>query len=128
MKKILSLLLALTMIISLCACGNKEEEEKISNEINGIMSEYQLTDYDVSVKNNQIVVYEFKNLNANEQLAIVKYLYFEDISIRRISDGTSIYYYEPYNMSANAPTPGLYKKNDNGDKLVLADGNPFSKK
>lgn len=127
MKRILSLLLVFTIVFSLCACGNKAEEEAISNQISDIMSKCQLTDYTVSIKNNAIVAPEFKDLKETEQLAIVKYLYFEDVSIRAISDGVSRYYYEPYNMSKNAPTPGLYKKNDNGDKLILADSNPFSK-
>ena len=125
MKRILSLLLVFVIVFSLSACGNKAEEEAISNQISDMMSKYQLTDYTVSIKNSAIVCPEFKDLQKTEQLAIVKYLYFEDVSIRVISDGVSRYYYEPYNMSEKAPTPGLYKKNDNGDKLILADGNPF---
>ena len=125
MKKAVSLILALILCLPLCACGNKAEEEYISNQISGIMSEYKITDYDVSIKKNTIVATEFENLSENELLYIVKYLYFEDISIKRISDGTSIYYYQPYSISENAPTPGLWKMNNKSDKLILADGNPF---
>ena len=87
------------------------------------MSELQLSEFDVSIKNREIEAPGVKELSDNQKLYLVKYLYFlEDMPIGIISDGTSSYYYKPYNMSKNAPTPGLYE----GGKLILADKNPFS--
>lgn len=128
MKKLFSILLVALLLIAITifgihAYGDKKEEDRITNLISDTMSELQLSEFDVSIKNRKIEAPGVKELSDNQKLYLVKYLYFlEDMPIGIISDGTSSYHYMPYNMSKNAPTPGLYE----GGKLILADKNPFS--
>lgn len=127
MKKIISILLVALLLIAITifgirAYGNKKEEDRITNLVSDTMSEFQLSEFDVSIKNREIEAHGIEKLSDNQKLYLVKYLYFsKDMPIRYISDGTASYYYKPYNMSKNAPTPGLYE----GGKLILADKNPF---
>ena len=119
MKKVTSLILALLMCLSLCACGNKKEDERIFAMVSDAMSQLGITEY--KVEDKVIIVPEFKSLSNSEKLALVKYVRKLEGVSSRVSDGHASYYYEPYSIAQNAPQPGVYE----GGKLIYADKNPF---